>query len=50
MIATNPSNLHEAITIAQRLMDLLVLENAKKGRNDKRKRDDHLKGNDYQKK
>ncbi|PWA76257.1 reverse transcriptase domain-containing protein [Artemisia annua] len=50
VIAAKPANLHEAITIAQQLMDSLILENAEKGKNGKRKRDHHSKGNDHRSK
>lgn len=46
VIAERPANLHEAISIAQSLMDSVVLENAEKGKKDKGKRNDHAKGHD----
>lgn len=46
VIVARPANLHEAISIAQSLMDSIALENAEKGKKDKRKRIDHAKGHD----
>ena len=46
VIAARPANLHEAISIAQSLMDSIALENPEKGKKDKRKRNDHAKGDD----
>ena len=50
VITARPANIHEAITIAQQLMDSLELENVEKEKNGKRKIDNHSKGNDYQNK
>jgi len=47
VIAAKPVNLHEAITVAQRLMDSYVLvvgDKGKSGRSDKRKRNEFVKG------
>lgn len=43
VIAARPANLHEAISIAQSLMDFIVLDNVAKGKKDKRKRNDHAR-------
>jgi len=37
VIAAKPANLHEAITVAQRLIDSYVLDGVDKGKSDKRK-------------